>query len=54
MIGDVGFAGERDGDDFHGLVVIEGLEDEPMEVFDVKRSTAGGGGLSGTIGQVFS
>ena len=52
MVGDVRFAGERNAHDFLSLVVIKGLEDETMEVFDVDWSAAGvGGGLSGTFGQ---
>ena len=52
MIGDVGFAGERDGHDLLRLIVIERLEDEAMEVFDVDGSAAlAGGGLSGMFGQ---
>ena len=40
MVGDVRFAGERDGDDLDRLVVVERLQDEAMEVFDVDRGTA--------------
>jgi hypothetical protein len=35
MIGDVGLAGKRDGDNFHGLVVVKRLKHEAVEVFDV-------------------
>ena len=54
MIGDVRFACQRDGYDLDGLVVVERLEDEAVEIFDVDLGTAGCGGLSGTIGQVLS
>ena len=54
MVGDIGFAGERDADNFHGLVVVKRLEDKAVKTFYVERRTAGGGGLSRTIGQVFS
>ena len=54
MVGDIGFAGERDADNFYGLVVVERLKDEAMKGFDVERWTAVGGGLSGTVGQVLS
>ena len=53
MVGDIGFAGERDADNFHGLVVVQRLEHEAVKGFDVERWTAVGG-LSGTIGQVLS
>jgi hypothetical protein len=52
MIGDVRFSHERDGYDVDGLVVVERLKDETMEVFDVDWSAAGiGGGLRVTFGQ---
>ena len=35
MVGDVRFSGQRDGNDFLGLVVIKRLEDETVKVFDV-------------------
>jgi hypothetical protein len=54
MVGDVGFAGERDADNFHGLIVVERLEDEAVELFDVFGWRGGGAGLCGTIGQVVS
>jgi hypothetical protein len=54
MVGDVGLARQRDGNDLLGLVVVERLEDESVEVFDVDLGTAAAGGLSGTIGQVLS
>jgi hypothetical protein len=54
MIGNVGLASEWDGHDLDCLVVIQRFEDEGVEVFDVYLRTAGGGGLSGTIGQVLS
>ena len=53
MIGDVRLAGERDGHDLLRLVVVERLEDELVEIFDVDGSAAGiaGGGFSGMFGQ---
>ena len=55
MIGDVRFSGQRDGNDFLGLVVIKRLEDETVEVFDVDGRAAGrAGGLSGTFGKAVS
>jgi hypothetical protein len=54
MIGDVRFAGEWDGDNLLGLVVVERLEDETVEVIDVDGSTAVVGGLIRTVGQVLS
>ena len=55
MVGDVRFSGQRDGNDFLGLIVIERLEDETVEVFDVDGRAAGrAGGLSGTFGQEVS
>ena len=54
MIGDAGLAGERDADNFPGLVVVQRLEHEAVKGFDVERWTAVGGGLSGTVGQVLS
>ena len=54
MVGDARLAGQRDGDDLDGLVVVERFEDETVEVFDVGWRTAVAGGLSVTIGQVVS
>jgi len=55
VIRDVRFAGKRDGYDLLGLVVVERLKDETMEVFDVGGSAVGrADGLSGTFGQVVS
>lgn len=59
MVGDARFARQRDGDDLDRLVVVERLEDETMEVFDVDYRTAVAGGpvnrtIWGTIGQVVS
>jgi hypothetical protein len=52
MVGDVRFAGERDGHDLLRLVVVKRLKNETMEVFDVGGSAAGfAGSLSGTFGQ---
>jgi hypothetical protein len=51
MVRDVRFAGERDGDDLLGLVVVERLEDETVKGIDVGRSAVAHGGLSGTFGQ---
>jgi hypothetical protein len=53
MVGDVGFAGQRDGNDLDCLVVVKRFEDGAVEVFDVDLGTAGGG-LIGTVGQVLS
>jgi hypothetical protein len=53
MIGNVRFAGERDGNHLYGLVVVKRLEDDAMEVLDVYLGTAGSG-LIGTVGQVLS
>jgi hypothetical protein len=52
MVGDVRFACERDGHDFHRLIVVQGLEDETVELFDFDRRLAGG--LSRMVGQVVS
>jgi len=59
MVGDARFARQRDGDDLDRLVVVERLEDETMEVFDVDYRTAVAGSpvnrtIWGTIGQVVS
>jgi hypothetical protein len=55
VVRDVRFAGERDGDDLLGLVVVERLKDETVEGIDVDGSAAAGSGsLSGTFGQVVS
>ena len=55
VVGDVRFSGQRDGNDFLGLVVIKRLEDETVKVFDVDGRAAGrAGGLSGTFGQAVS
>ena len=54
MIGDVRFAGERDGDDLDGLVVVKRLEDEAWRSSTSIAVRPVGGGLSGTVGQVVS
>jgi len=55
VISDVRFACQRDRHNLLGLIVVERLEDETVEVFDVERSAAGlAGGLSGTFGQEVS
>jgi hypothetical protein len=53
VIGDVRLSGERDGNDLLRLVVVERLEHETVEVFDVDWSASGftAGGLSWTFGQ---
>ena len=51
MVGDGRFSGQRDGDDLDRLVVVERLEDETVELFDVDRRTAVGGGLIGYRGR---
>jgi hypothetical protein len=52
MVGDVRFAGERDGNDLLRLIVIERLKDETVKVFDIFGSACRiAGGLSGTFGQ---
>lgn len=53
VIGDVGLARERNGNDLLRLIVVKRLQYRAMEVFDVDRSAAGfgGGGLSWTFGQ---
>ena len=40
VIGDVRFPGERDGHDLLRLIVVERLEDELVELFDVRRGRA--------------
>jgi hypothetical protein len=53
MVGDVRFAGERDGHNLLRLVVVKRLQHELVEVFDVDGSAGGAsaGGLSWTFGQ---
>src|SRR6476661_7038581 len=52
VVRDIRFADERDAHDFLRLVVVKGLKNETMELFDVGGSAAFvGGGLSGTFGQ---
>ena len=52
MVGDVRFAGEGDGNNFHCLIIVERLKDEPVEIFDVDGSSAGvAGGFNGVFGQ---
>jgi hypothetical protein len=53
MVGDVRFAGKRNGNDLLGLVVVERLKHELVEIFDVNRSVAGtdGGVFNGMFGQ---
>ena len=51
VIGDVGLAGERNGNDLLRLIVIKRLQYRAMEVSDVDRRAAGFGGLSWTFGQ---
>jgi len=51
VIGDVGFAGERDGYDLLRLIVIERLEDELVEIFDTNGGSPGRAGcFSGMFG----
>ena len=53
MVGNVRFAGERDGHDLLRLIVVKRLQHGAMEVLNVDGSSAGlrSGGLSGTFGQ---
>ena len=53
MVGDVRLAGERDGHDFHGLIVVERLQNELVEIVDVCGRTAGlaGAVFNGMFGQ---
>jgi hypothetical protein len=45
VVGNVGFAFERYGDHFDCLIVVQGLEDELVKLFDVDLRTAVSGGL---------
>jgi hypothetical protein len=54
MVGDVGLALQRDGNDFDGLVVVERLQDELVKLFDRHRRLDQLGGLIGAVGQVLS
>ena len=54
MVGDVRFAGERNGHDLLGLVVVERLKNELVEIFDIDWSAAalsGGGTFNWMFGQ---
>jgi hypothetical protein len=41
MVGDAGFPLEWDGDDIHGLVVVEGAKHEIVQGFDLVMISAG-------------
>src|SRR5262249_12957679 len=53
VIGDVRFSGQGNGNDLLGLIVVERLEHQTVEVIYVDGSVSGfaAGGLSGTFGQ---
>ena len=52
MVGDVGLARERDGNDLLRLIVVERLKNELVEIFDIDGGDAGlAGGVSGMFGQ---
>jgi len=51
MVGDIRFAGQRNGDDFLRLIVVKRLKNDTVKLFDVNGTAAVTGGLSGTFGQ---
>jgi hypothetical protein len=50
MVRDAGLSFQRNGGDFEGLVVVERLQDELVELFDIGGLAAVGGGCGGMVG----